>query len=128
MFADYYDSIGKVAETDKEVAEAMALVNKIRNRAGITPVPSSCTKEEGLKYVERERKLELYLEGVRWFDMVRHGNWKQITLDKYTSYDYDHKRTNVNVDNVKDGRYLLPIPKSEMAAVPGLYNQNKDYE
>ncbi|MDO4213226.1 MAG: RagB/SusD family nutrient uptake outer membrane protein [Bacteroidales bacterium] len=113
---------------DNSVAEAMALVNKIRNRAGITPVPSSCTKEEGLKYVERERKLELYLEGVRWFDMVRHGNWKQITLDKYTSYDYDHKRTNVNVDNVKDGRYLLPIPKSEMAAVPGLYNQNKDYE
>ena len=113
---------------DNSVAEAMALVNKIRNRAGITPVPSSCTKEEGLKYVERERKLELYLEGVRWFDMVRHGNWKQITLDKYTSYDYDHKRTNVNVDNVKDGRYLLPIPKSEMAAVPGLDNQNKDYE
>lgn len=30
MYSDYYDSIGKVAETDKKVADAMALELKRR--------------------------------------------------------------------------------------------------
>ncbi len=39
MFADYYDSIGKVAETDKEVADAMALELK-RQRENIELIAS----------------------------------------------------------------------------------------
>ena len=81
-----------------------------------------------MEYVVRERKLELYLEGVRWFDMVRYGKWKELTIAKYDRYktngDY---RTNVSVDNLKDGRYVLPIPKAEMVAAPGLYQQHKDW-
>lgn len=39
MFADYYDSIAKVAETDKEVADAMALELK-RQRENIELIAS----------------------------------------------------------------------------------------
>lgn len=113
---------------DGDIPGAMSLVNKIRNRAGIATVPSSPSADKAMEYVVRERKLELYLEGVRWFDMVRYGKWKELTIAKYDRYktngDY---RTNVSVDNLKDGRYVLPIPKAEMAAAPGLYQQHKDW-
>ena len=39
MYSDYYDSIGKVAETDKEVADAMALELK-RQRDNIELIAS----------------------------------------------------------------------------------------
>ena len=110
------------------ISEAMGYVNKIRNRAGITPVPTSPSATEAMNYIKRERKLELYLEGVRWFDMVRYGEWKDVTIAKYDNYktngDY---RTNVSVGNVKEGRYLLPIPTAELTSAPGLYQQNPDW-
>lgn len=112
------------------INQAMGYVNKIRNRAGITPVPENPSAADAMKYIKRERKLELYLEGVRWFDQVRYGEWKENTLAKYDNYKLDNGsyRTNVAPGNLKDGRYLLPIPFAEMTAVPGLYTQNKDWE
>lgn len=114
---------------DGSILEAMNQVNKIRNRAGIAPVPSNPSASDAMKYVKRERQLELYLEGVRWFDMVRYGDWKALTLAKYDRYKTNGAyRTNVAPENLKDGRYLLPIPKAETAAAPGLYSQNKDWD
>ena len=128
----YEDMILLYAELlveDNQISQAMSYVNKIRSRAGIELVPSSPSAAEAMKYIKRERKLELYLEGVRWFDMVRYGEWKDLTIAKYDAYKTNGAyRTNVNVGNVKDGRYLLPIPKAEMSAVPGLYVQNKDWD
>ena len=128
----YEDMILLYAELlveDNQISQAMSYVNKIRSRAGIELVPSSPSAADAMKYIKRERKLELYLEGVRWFDMVRYGEWKDLTIAKYDAYKTNGAyRTNVNVGNVKDGRYLLPIPKAEMSAVPGLYVQNKDWD
>ncbi len=114
---------------DGSISEAMGYVNKIRERAGIELVPTGASASEAMNYVKRERKLELYLEGVRWFDMVRYGEWKDLTIAKYDRYKIDGAyRTNVSAGNVKDGRYLLPIPISELAAVPGLYEQNEGWK
>ena len=128
----YEDMILLYAELlveDNQISQAMSYVNKIRSRAGIELVPSSPSAADAMKYIKRERKLELYLEGVRWFDMVRYGERKDLTIAKYDAYKTNGAyRTNVNVGNVKDGRYLLPIPKAEMSAVPGLYVQNKDWD
>ena len=128
----YEDMILLYAELlveDNQISQAMSYVNKIRSRAGIELVPSSPSAADAMNYIKRERKLELYLEGVRWFDMVRYGEWKDLTIAKYDAYKTNGAyRTNVNVGNVKDGRYLLPIPKAEMSAVPGLYVQNKDWD
>ena len=128
----YEDMILLYAELlveDNQISQAMSYVNKIRSRAGIELVPTSPSAADAMKYIKRERKLELYLEGVRWFDMVRYGEWKDLTIAKYDAYKTNGAyRTNVNVGNVKDGRYLLPIPKAEMSAVPGLYVQNKDWD
>ncbi len=114
---------------DGSISEAMGYVNKIRERAGIELVPTGASASEAMNYVKRERQLELYLEGVRWFDMVRYGEWKDLTIAKYDRYkingDY---RTNVSAGNVKDGRYLLPIPIAELSAAPGLYTQNEGWK
>lgn len=113
---------------DGNVSEAMGYVNKIRERAGIELVPTNASASEAMNYVKRERKLELYLEGVRWFDMVRYGEWKDLTIAKYDNYKTNGEyRTNVTASNVKDGRYLLPIPIAELSAAPGLYQQNTDW-
>ena len=109
---------------DGQTDQAMALVNQIRNRAGIEP-RTAANKDEALRYVKLERKLELFLEGVRWFDEVRYGEWKECTLAMWDNYKTDGKyRTNVAPENIVDGRHFLPIPISETNAAPGLYQQN----
>ena len=110
---------------DNNVASAMELVNKIRKRAGVPERELNATAANAMKYVKLERKLELFLEGVRWFDEVRYGEWKEVTLAMWDNYKVDGAyRTNVAPGNIKDGRHFLPIPLSETNAAPGLYTQN----
>ena len=109
---------------DGNVAQAMELVNKIRKRAGV-PNRTAANANEAMKFVKLERKLELYQEGVRWFDEVRYGEWKEVTLAMWDRYKIGgNYRTNVNPGNIQDGRHYLPIPISETNAAPGLYTQN----
>lgn len=116
---------------ESNVADAMALVNEIRVRAGVPARPTSCSAPEALEFIKMERKLELLGEGVRWFDEVRYGEWKTKTVEMFNRYinssNTGHKLT-VSTVSVLDGKYLCPIPQSEMEAVPGLYKQNADWE
>lgn len=115
-----------LAESDP--SGAMTYVNKIRTRAGVPTVTAS-NKEEAMKHIKNERKLEFFLEGVRWFDQVRYGEWKETTIAKYDRYKIDGAyRQGVSTENIKPGKYLLPIPLSEINTVPGLYTQNPDWE
>ena len=109
---------------DGQTDQALALVNQIRERAGIAP-RSAASAAEALNYVKRERQLELYLEGVRWFDQVRYGEWKETTLAKWDNYKIGGAyRENVSAGNIQDGRHYCPIPYAELSAAPGLYKQN----
>ena len=113
---------------DGNVDQALALVNQIRSRAGVAP-RTAASKDEAMKYVKRERQLELYLEGVRWFDQIRYGEWKETTLAKWDNYKIGGEyRRNISTSNIKDGRYLCPIPQSEIDASASIYVQNKDWE
>lgn len=114
-----------VAESDP--AGAMTYVNKIRTRAGV-PTVSASSKEEAMKHIKNERKLEFFLEGIRWFDQIRYGEWKETTIAKYDRYKIEGEyRQGVSTANIKDGKYLLPIPLNEIDTVPGLYEQNQDW-
>lgn len=102
--------------------EAMSYVNKIRARAGVDQ-PTASSKEKALKYIERERRLELVGEGVRWFDMVRHGNWKETLTKMFNSYNNPE---GTNVDFLKN--YLFPIPQNQYNSVAkDFYKQNDGY-
>ena len=110
---------------DGQVSEAMKIVNKIRERAKIDLRPESPSPDEAMEYVKMERRLEFYLEGIRWFDEVRYGTWVDDTFAKFDRYKINGAdREGVGRSTVTEGRDILPIPFNELQAVPGLYVQN----
>lgn len=110
------------------VSGAMGYVNKIRERAGIELVPENPDAEKALEFIKRERRLEFYLEGIRWFDQIRYGEWKETTIAKFDRYKIGGEyRQGVSDANVYGERYLSPIPYAELTAAPGLYKQNSDW-
>ncbi|MDU1905898.1 MAG: RagB/SusD family nutrient uptake outer membrane protein [Dysgonomonas sp.] len=112
-----------LANKHGNVTEALNIVNKIRTRAGCD-LATAGSPEEALKVIKKERRIELCGEGVRWFDMIRWGEWQQNIINMFDRYN---NPTGTEVSNVKTGRYLYPIPKTAMITTPGLYNQNADY-
>lgn len=118
----YAELLAEEGNTEK----AMKLVNEIRTRANCDPVPETAiSKEDAMKYVKRERRIELMGEGIRWFDEVRYGTWKSDTEAMFGRYN---NPTGTGKDNLKEGRYLYPIPLNQMNVTPGLYKQNTGYE
>ncbi|WP_342384147.1 RagB/SusD family nutrient uptake outer membrane protein [Bacteroides ovatus] len=121
----YEDILLMYAEilTTKDIGEAMKIVNRIRKRAGCAPETAQ-NAEEALSFIKRERRIELLGEGVRWFDLIRWNEWQSAITGMFDSYN-NPQATDKN--NVKNGRYLYPIPLNQMNVKPGLYKQNEGY-
>lgn len=116
---------------DGDAAAAVEIVNSIRKRAGVELRPTSCSAAEALEFVKKERKLEFFGEGIRWFDEIRYGEWKEATVkmfNRYINSSYAGYASTVAPGNVVDGKYLCPIPETEMKTVPGLYVQNDGWK
>ncbi|NDW11481.1 RagB/SusD family nutrient uptake outer membrane protein [Bacteroides sp. 214] len=113
----------EILVSKSDVAGAMNIVNRIRQRAGCAP-ESTNNATEALKFVKRERRIELMGEGVRWFDLVRWNEWKGAIENMFDSYN---NPDGIDKANVKEGRYLYPIPMDQVNVKPGLYNQNTGY-
>lgn len=106
-----------------KIMEAVAYVNDIRKRAGCDEV-NTVSAADALKLIKRERRIELMGEGVRWFDLVRWGEWQTEIQSLFDSY---HNPDGTDKNNVKTGRYLYPIPLNQLNVTPGLYKQNEGY-
>jgi len=106
-----------------DISGAMSYVNKIRQRAGCDAV-TAATATDAMKAVKQERRIEFAGEGIRWFDMIRYGEWEKNIKDKLSRYN---NPVGTSESYIKPGRYLYPIPQTEMIGFPGLYNQNADY-
>ena len=122
--------------------EAVKLVNQIRERAaGSTQTISnypvkygvkiyckkydegSYSKEDALKMVKMERRLELAMESERFFDLVRWGDAEKV-LNEY--FDVEKGRCNIYNDAkfTANKNEYLPIPHSQISASNGNYKQN----
>ena len=111
-------------------AAALALVNQIRTRAGLTGLTSLDGKLSfdlagavvpgGELFNERGR--EMFAEHSRRQDLIRFGQWTQVN-----KWVLPHHNT-TDVVNAKSDPYLslYPIPKPKMAANPNLV-QNPGY-
>lgn len=88
---------------------ALADVNRIRERAGLSP--TALTGEELLHEILLQRRLELAFEGHRWFDLKRNGQAVQKVSGDVPFDDY---------------RILAPIPEREIQA-DGALQQNFGY-
>ncbi len=100
--------------------EVNNIVNGIRKRAGIDPLPGNITLDDLLA----ERRLEFLGEGQRWGDLVRTGK----VLDVINAW--------IPVEDVKDqmeqpidaNMIIYPVPQDQIDVKKGLYKQNQGYE
>jgi hypothetical protein len=93
-----------------DLTDAEALINQIRNRAGIGDYAGPVTYDALRDEVFLQRRLELALEGHHFFDLVRTGR----AATELTNPTWD------------DNHALLPIPQRERQANP-LLGQNDGY-
>ena len=121
--------------------QAIALVNQIRQRAAgstqmigsyqnmygvkmyVTPYKGSYSKDDAVKIVKMERRLELAMESERFFDLVRWGDAATV-LNKYYAEEIDNCALYSDAHFTADKGEYLPIPFKQMSAAHGNYVQN----
>lgn len=102
-------------------ANAVALVNQVRRRVNLRDLPANISQADLRERIQRERLLELGLEGQRFFDLVRWGLLNDaagINLLKTRDNDFDTFRVGIT--------QVLPIPRSE-TNINSNVNQNTGY-
>lgn len=92
-------------------------LNMVRERADLLPL-SGLSKEEFALALEHERRVEFFLEGHRWFDLVRTGRLETV-LNAY----FQQEGLNFSV---APHEWVLPIPIREIDIDPEL-EQNPNY-
>ncbi len=123
--------------------EAIKLVNRVRQRAldmktssivakyaakynvhyAVGMYEGTYSKDEAMKIIKMERRLELAMESERFFDLVRWGDAEQV-INKF--YNEESKRLNflTGAYFTKNKNEYLPIPDEQIAASNGHYKQN----
>lgn len=91
-----------------KIKEAMELVKQIRTRAGLTALASNVSQQEARLIVEKERQLELVLEGQRWYDLIRNERMVEVMSN------HKDQKGDLFIKNVQLFRTLLPIPQGEI--------------
>jgi hypothetical protein len=94
-------------------------LDAVRSRAGL-PNTTAASKEALLDSILRERKLEFFQEGHRWFDLVRTGRAVGTLVNVTRS------KGSRPVSLGLPARQVLPFPTSEVLANPNL-EQNQAY-
>ena len=72
-------------------------------------------KDVCLKAIRMERKLELAMEGERWFDLARWGgNYMSAELKAYIEYEKEYIPKFTTTSVLNPARTMLPIPNSQI--------------
>ncbi len=124
-----------------QVDQAISLVNQLRSRAAsstqmisgypnaygvkmyISNYRGSYSKDQAVKIVKMERRLEMGMECERFFDLVRWGDAATV-LNKYYSEEIDHCAIYSAAHFTANKDEYLPIPFSQISASNGHYTQN----
>ncbi|MGI6224371.1 MAG: RagB/SusD family nutrient uptake outer membrane protein [Prevotella sp.] len=106
------------------LSEAASLVNIIRSRAKLPALTSdkTATKDAMVEAVLHERRLELALEGERWYDLCRYGKVEEVMND-INSRDSGRLPLAKQFD---ENSYLMPIPQTALDENENL-KQNPGY-
>lgn len=128
-------------EQNKNLDEARQLINSVREKAarsvdgdytpvdldpnkanyevGLYPNDSKWTQDYARKAVRMERRLELAMEGNRWFDLVRWGTVVP-TVNKYMQFEKQYQ-TYYEGASISEDEIYLPTPYEEVNNSQGLY-------
>jgi hypothetical protein len=83
----------------------------------------SYTKEQAMKIVKMERRLELAMESERFLDLVRWGDAATV-LNKYYAEEIDNCAIYSGAHFTANKDEYLPIPFNQISASNGHYTQN----
>ena len=140
----YADVLLERAEAYAQLGQtdlAIKIVNRLRTRAAsstqmignypslygvkfyIANYKGSYTKEETIKIVKMERRLELGMECERFFDLVRWGEAATV-LNKYFAEERDNCAIYNGAHFTANKDEYLPIPFEQISASNGHYTQN----
>lgn len=88
-------------------------VDEVRTRAGMPQLPTGLSKAQMRERIRKERRIELCLEGNRYFDIKRWG----IAETVMNGPVYGANNTNVVANRVFNAsrNYLLPIPETQVS-------------
>ncbi len=89
-------------------------LNTIRFRAGLTDLPDNLSQQDVLAAIEKERRLELFIEwGHRWFDLKRTGKavpvLSQMSAKQPWAGDYQLLYP-IPITEITNNRNLAPNP------------------
>lgn len=102
-------------------------VNAAANyRIGLYPASQFASKEKALQALRFERKLEMALEGHRWYDLVRWGIAGE-ELNSYVKYESKYL-SKYKGSTYSDNWVTLPIPLNEIQKMDGVLVQNENWK
>ncbi len=126
---------------DGRIDEAVSIINEIRTRAGkslsvigdypekygvhfcVAPYTDITSKDDALKALRFERRVELAMECDRFFDLVRWGIAEEV-INKYYEEEAPKCVIYKGAKFEKNRNEYLPIPNGQIAASNGHYTQN----
>lgn len=126
---------------DGRIAEAIAIVNRLRTRAkqslsvisdyenrygvrmNVSTYAGTYDQVQALKIVKMERRIELGMESERFFDLVRWGEADSV-INKYYAEEANDCSIYSAARFTKNKNEYLPIPYAQIAASNGHYTQN----
>jgi hypothetical protein len=103
---------------------AQVYLDRVRARVGLPSVPAT------MENILRERRLELSLEGIRYFDLIRQGMSvaeQELNITDIRGPNYIGEQLIFEVTFKPSTRGFLPIPQTEMDLSGGLFVQNAGY-
>jgi hypothetical protein len=94
------------------LSDAKKNINKVRNRAHLSNLPTSMSKTQVLREIEHQRICELADEANRWYDLMRWGG----SIDGSMTIKENLKQHGaIGADNFDPNKHkIFPIPLTEM--------------
>jgi hypothetical protein len=142
--ADVYLMAAECQVETGNLAEALRLVNAVRARAAklpvatdkavggapaatyrVNPYPAFPSQTYARDAVRFERRLELAMEGHRFYDLVRWGILKP-TLESYSAFEGQFLATSRGI-TIGDEDNYFPIPQEQLDRSNGVLKQNPGY-
>ncbi len=111
-YADVLLMLAEAMNENGKTTEALTYLNMVHTRAGLTAY-TGLTQSDAREKIYLERRLELFLEGQRWFDLVRTGR-AYTTLQSF---------------GMKPYMTIFPIPLTQIQIINNkdIFPQNPGY-